>query len=95
MVMSFCLYFLWQDNNAVITITPTYSLYKQEDHMEVLRQQPKPTSANAAITWPVFEGRSTKWLHIPGAIDDYNHGMNGIDTASQLRGVSLAISPMR
>jgi hypothetical protein len=27
-----------------------------------------------------------KWLNIPEPIDDYMHGMYGVDTASQLRG---------
>jgi Transposase IS4 len=38
------------------------------------------------ITWPVFKGQTTKWLHIPTPIDDYNHAMNGVDIASQFRG---------
>ena len=84
-IVSFCLCFLWQDNNAVIAITTAHSLHRQEDQVEVLRRRPKATSSNAAITWPVFEGQSTKWLRIPSAINDYNHGMNGVDTASQLR----------
>ena len=85
-IVHYCLCFLWQDNNAVIAITTAHSLHRPEDRTETLRHRPKPTSANAAITWPVFEGHATKWLRIPEAIDDYNHGMNGVDTASQLRG---------
>jgi len=84
-VVSFCLCFLWQDNNAVIVITTAHSIHKQEDRTERLRRRPKKTSTNASLSWPVFEGQSTKWLCIPEAIDDYNHSMNGVDTASQLR----------
>jgi hypothetical protein len=85
-VVSYCLYFLWQDNNAVLAITTAHSLHRQEDRVEVHRRRPKASSSNAVITWLVFEGESRKWLRIPEAIDDYNHGMNGVDIASQIRG---------
>jgi hypothetical protein len=70
----------------VIAITTAHSVHREKDRIERLRRRPKATSTNAAITWPVFEGRATKWLQIPKAIDDYNHGMNGVDLGSQLRG---------
>jgi hypothetical protein len=44
------------------------------------------TSANASQSYSVFEGQSTKWLRVPVPIDEYNHGMNGVDTASQIGG---------
>ena len=84
-ILEFCLCFLWQDNNAVIVITTAHSIHWPEDKEEVLRHRPKPTSTNAAITRPIFEGQSTKYLDIPKPINDYNHGMGGVDEASHLR----------
>jgi Transposase IS4 len=81
-----CLVFLWQDNNLVIGITTAHSLHRVEDQVERLRRRPKASSRMANITWPAFNGEIRKWLHIPGSIDDYNHGMNGVDLASQFRG---------
>ena len=86
-IVGWCLIFVWQDNNAVLAITSAHSVHRGNDDTVLrLRRRPKATSTNAAMSRPVFEGQSTKELRIPKAIDDYNHGMNGIDTASQLRG---------
>jgi hypothetical protein len=84
-----CLVFLWQDNNAVIAITTAHSLHRPEDQVVRLRRRPKASSSAAKITLPVFgtgKDNATKWLRIPRPIDDYNHGMNGVDLASQYRG---------
>jgi hypothetical protein len=84
-IVDFCLCFIWQDNNAVITITKAYSLRREEDRVLVNRHRPKATSTNADIVWPVFEGYHEKMLKIPVPINDYNHHMNSVDISSYLR----------
>ena len=49
------------------------------------RKRPKLTSTNARITRPIFGDSHRKQLPIPKVIDDYNHHMNGVDLANQLR----------
>jgi Transposase IS4 len=75
--------FLWQNNNAVLGLTTAYCL--KNNTLERLRKRPSSTSVNAAIVRPVFGNEPYKWLHIPRAIDDYNHYMNGVDRSNQLR----------
>ena len=85
-VVDFCLCFLWQDNNAVLANTTAYSVHRVEDRIPRERRRPKASSTNAKQAWDVFDGQSKKWLAIPQPINDYNFGMNGVDTGSQLRG---------
>jgi hypothetical protein len=77
--------FLWQDNNAVLGITTSFSLHRQEDKTQKQRKRPKPTSTNATVVLPVFGNHPVKTLDIPSAINAYNHHMNGGDVANQLR----------
>ena len=77
------LVFLWQDNNAVIGCTTAHSL--KNDTVLRLRRRLSSTSTNARIVRPVFGDLPFKWLHIPRAIDDYNHYMNDVDRSNQLR----------
>lgn len=78
--------FVWQDNNAVLGLTTAHSLHRgQEDTITRNRKRPKPTSTNARVTRPIFGDSQRKELEIPRVIDDYNHRMNGVDVANQLR----------
>ena len=81
--------FAWQDNNVVLGMTTAFSLDKGElnDINWTLRtrRRPKESSTNAAIARPIFGDKPFKTLSIPSAIDAYNHHMNGIDVANQIR----------
>ena len=49
------------------------------------RKRPKKTSTNSTIAREVFDGEYRKELNIPLFIDHYNHYMNSVDVANQLR----------
>jgi hypothetical protein len=49
------------------------------------RKRPKKTSTNSSIAREVFDGQHRKQLEIPLFIDRYNHHMNSVDVANQLR----------
>jgi hypothetical protein len=49
------------------------------------RKRPKKTSINSSIAREVFDGQYRKQLEIPLFIDCYNHHMNSVDVANQLR----------
>ena len=89
-IISKCLCFLWQDNNTVCAITTAHSLHRQQDRIVRKRKRPSSISTNAKQAFACFEGQVEKELEIPVPIDDYNHGMNGVDIASQIqRGFSI------
>lgn len=50
-----------------------------------IRRRPTKTSTNARTSRAVFGETSIKALDIPAFIDMYNHYMNGVDNADQLR----------
>ena len=76
------LYFLWQDNNAVLGATTIFFMHKAEDHITRSRKRLKKTLTNAAIVYRAFNGAKIKDLPIPRLIDIYNHYMNGINRAN-------------
>src|SRR2546423_4072766 len=49
------------------------------------RNRPSATSTSASIARPMFRPSPRKKLHIPVAIDAYNHYMGGVDIANQYR----------
>ena len=49
------------------------------------RKRPKKISTNSSIAKEVFDGQHCKKLEIPLFIDCYNHYMNSVDVANQLR----------
>ena len=84
---------VWQDSNKVGFCT---IVHNGTEWPVRLRKRPKGTSTSAAITKQPFymfnppslckePYEHTRRLPIPGAIDDYNHFMGGVDIADQLR----------
>ena len=74
--------FAWKDNNTVLFMStvadPKATIVRR-------RRRPGATSTSAKTSWKAFEGEKVKELAIPEFIDLYNHFMNGVDTADQLR----------
>ena len=52
------------------------------------RKRPKKTSTNSTIAREVFNEQYRKELEIPLFIDSYNHYMNSVDIANQLRAIA-------
>ena len=78
--------FAWQDNNVVLGLTTAFSLHNpSEDFVLRNRKRPKESSTNASIARRTFGNQPQKRIPIPTAIDAYNHGMNAVDIANQLR----------
>jgi hypothetical protein len=58
------------------------TVYDLTETVVRLRKRPAPTSTNTRIVRPVFGEEIEKELLVPRVIDDYNHYINGIDTAN-------------
>ncbi len=82
MIVDNVLCLVWQDNNLVLALS---TIHFPLDIVERLRKRPRKTSINAGIVLKVFGGDVIKKLPIPTFIDDYNHHMNGVDIANQMR----------
>jgi hypothetical protein len=84
---------IWQDSNKVGFYT---IIYNRTEWLVRNRKRSKGTSTSAAITKQPFYMFSppsrckepyehTRLLPIPGAIDDYNQYIGGVDIADQLQ----------
>ena len=74
--------FAWKDQNVVLFMS---TVSKPQDTVTRLRRRPAKTATNARTSRAVFGEMTTKELDIPRFIDMYNHYMNGVDNADQLR----------
>ena len=76
------LQFAWKDQQVVL-FASTVSNGRCE--VKRMRKRPSKTSTNARTSRAVFGDLPMKELSIPDFIDLYNHFMNGVDVADQLR----------
>jgi hypothetical protein len=74
------LHFAWRDASCVVLFMST--IHTGAETVE--RHRRRPPGATQAIQ-AAWGGSFRKLLPIPGFIDTYNHTMNGVDTADQVR----------
>jgi hypothetical protein len=82
----------WKDNALVLfqsTITDGQSTITRE------RKRPSETSSAAKTARVPFGDSPTKKLSIPRFVDDYNHQMNAVDQADQLRSSNAGLRRIR
>ena len=72
----------WKDQNVVLFMS---IVSNGRDTKERLRRRPTKTATNARTSRAPFGEMHIKMLEIPEFIDTYNHFMNGVDMADQLR----------
>ena len=78
--------FAWKDQNVVLFMS---TVSNGRDTVTRLRRRPTKTATNARTSRAPFQGNDVKGLDIPEFIDMYNHFMNGVDVADQLRYITL------
>ena len=74
--------FAWKDQNVVLFIS---TVSNSRRTVKRLRRRPAKTAINAYTSRAIFGEMTIKELNIPEFIDIYNHFMNGVDCADQLR----------
>ena len=74
--------FAWKDQNVVLFMSTVSNNRKT---VKRLRRRPAKTATNARISRAMFREMTIKELDIPEFINIYNHYMNGVDSADQLR----------
>jgi hypothetical protein len=74
------LYFLWQNNNQILSITTVYNL---TDMIMKSHKRPSSTSTSASIIRSIFRDSACKDLPIPVVINVYNAYMSAADIANQ------------
>ena len=72
----------WKDQNVVLFMT-TVATGKESEL--VRRRRPTKTATNVRTSRAVFGDEVTKDLWIPQFINAYNHFLNVVDVADQLR----------
>ena len=72
----------WVDHGPVLFLTNASDPLEQVIRS---RRRPSETATWAKVIREPFKGKTTKDLEIPLMIDQYNHFMNGVDRAGQLR----------
>ena len=72
----------WKDQNVVLFMS---TVSNGRDTKSRFRRRPTKTATNARTSRAPFLGKEIKMLDIPEFIDTYNHFMNGVDVADQLR----------
>ena len=74
--------YAWKDQNVLLFMS---TVSDPRDTISRLRRRPAKTATNARTSRAIFGEESVKVLDIPAFIDMYNHYMNGVDNADQLR----------
>ena len=83
----------FKDNNFFIMISNYFD--GSEAPIQSLRRCPSKTSTKQKTTRMPFDSMPTKMLPIPAAVSTYNHHMNGVDIADQLRSYYSSTRRMR
>lgn len=66
-------------------MSTVHTVHQVDDTIMRLRRRPAETSTNAKNARAAFHGEARAQLPVPKFINDYNHSMNGVDIADQLR----------